>query len=75
MPEMLDYLSGFGNENATEAIRGAFPSAKIPDKSPRLGFIPEQLSGTSFTVPGREARRVWLYRIRPFRDASRLSPH
>ena len=31
----------------------------------RYGLYAEQLSGTAFTVPRREARRTWLYRIRP----------
>jgi homogentisate 1,2-dioxygenase len=56
--------SGFGNEHASEAIRGALPARNSPQKVP-FGLYAEQLSGTSFTVPRRESRRTWLYRLRP----------
>ena len=62
---MPAYLSGFGNEHATEAVAGALPIGQnTPQKTP-LGLYAEQISGTAFTVPRREARRVWMYRIRP----------
>jgi len=58
-------LSGFGNEFATEAVPGALPSGRnSPQRSPH-GLYAEQLSGTPFTVPRKESRRTWLYRIRP----------
>ncbi len=59
------YLSGFGNEHATEAVVGALPAAQNSPQRPPLGLYAEQLSGTAFTAPRREARRSWLYRIRP----------
>ncbi|HET8995710.1 MAG TPA: homogentisate 1,2-dioxygenase, partial [Acetobacteraceae bacterium] len=59
------YLSGFGNEFASEAIGGALPVGQNAPQRPPLGLYAEQLSGTAFTVPRREARRTWLYRIRP----------
>ncbi len=58
-------LSGFGNEFATEAITGALPQGRNSPQRPALGLYAEQLSATPFTVPRREARRSWLYRIRP----------
>ena len=61
-------LSGFGNEFATEAVPGALPIGKNSPQRPPLGLYAEQLTGTSFTVPRREARRSWLYRIRPSAD-------
>jgi len=61
----LTYLSGFGNEHATEAVAGALPVGQNSPQRPPLGLYAEQLSGTPFTVPRREARRSWLYRIRP----------
>ena len=62
---MPAYLSGFGNEHATEAVAGALPIGQnTPQKAP-LGLYAEQISGTAFTVPRHEARRVWMYRIRP----------
>ncbi|MGE0222886.1 MAG: homogentisate 1,2-dioxygenase [Acetobacteraceae bacterium] len=65
MGDYTDYLTGFGNEFATEAISGALPQGQnSPQRSP-FGLYAEQISGTAFTVPRREARRVWLYRIHP----------
>ena len=64
----LDLLSGFGNEFATEAVPGALPIGKNSPQRPPLGLYAEQFTATSFTVPRREARRSWLYRIRPSAD-------
>ena len=61
----LNYLSGFGNEFATEAIAGVLPVGQNSPQRPALGLYAEQLSGTPFTVPRHAARRSWLYRIRP----------
>ncbi len=59
------YQSGFGNEFATEAERGALPEGQnAPQKAP-LGLYTEQLSGTAFTAPRAVNRRTWTYRIRP----------
>jgi homogentisate 1,2-dioxygenase len=59
------YLSGFGNEFATEALPGVLPVGQnSPQKAP-LGLYAEQLSGTAFTAPRAINRRSWLYRIRP----------
>ena len=70
MPDTLAYLSGFGNEHASEAVAGALPVGQNSPQRPPLGLYAEQLSGTPFTVPRREARRSWLYRIRPSADHS-----
>src|SRR5579883_3313764 len=61
----LQYLSGFGNEHATEAIAGALPQGRNSPQRPPLGLYAEQLSGTAFTAPRAQNRRSWLYRIRP----------
>ena len=61
----LSYMSGFGNEFATEALPGALPVGRnSPQKAP-YGLYAEQLSGTAFTAPRHANRRSWLYRIRP----------
>jgi homogentisate 1,2-dioxygenase len=61
----LQYLSGFANEHASEAIAGALPQGRnSPQKAP-LGLYVEQLSGTAFTMPRRANRRSWFYRIHP----------
>src|SRR5713226_1962528 len=59
------YLSGFGNENASEAMEGALPIGQNSPQKPAFRLYTEQLSGTPFTVPRPDARRVWMYRIRP----------
>jgi homogentisate 1,2-dioxygenase len=61
----IAYLSGLGNECASEAITGALPVGQNSPQVPPLGLYAEQISGTPFTVPRNEARRTWLYRIRP----------
>jgi homogentisate 1,2-dioxygenase len=59
------YMSGFGNEFASEAASGALPKYQnSPQKAP-LGLFAEQLSGSAFTAPGRENQRSWLYRMVP----------
>jgi len=59
------YLSGFGNECASEAMPGALPVGQNSPQRHPLGLYTEQFSGTAFTVPRHEARRTWFYRIRP----------
>jgi homogentisate 1,2-dioxygenase len=59
------YLSGFGNEHASEALPGALPRGQNAPQKPPHGLYTEQLSGTPFTAPRHENRRSWLYRIRP----------
>ena len=59
------YMSGFGNEYATEAVPGTLPQAQNSPQQVAHGLYAEQLSGTAFTAPRRENRRSWLYRIRP----------
>ncbi len=61
----LSYMSGFGNEHASEAVEGALPVGQNNPQKPPLGLYAEQLSGTAFTAPRAENRRTWMYRIRP----------
>jgi homogentisate 1,2-dioxygenase len=61
----LDYLTGFANEFATEALRGALPEGRNSPQRAPYGLYAEQLSGTAFTAPRHSNRRSWLYRIRP----------
>ncbi|MBP1084869.1 MULTISPECIES: homogentisate 1,2-dioxygenase [Pseudomonas] len=63
--DALVYQSGFGNQFSSEALSGALPAGQnSPQKHP-LGLYAEQFSGTAFTVVRSEARRTWLYRIKP----------
>jgi len=59
------YMSGFGNEHATEAVPGALSRGRNSPQKPPLGLYAEQISFTPFTAPRSENRRAWLYRIRP----------
>jgi len=59
------YLSGFGNEFATEAVEGALPQHRNSPQQAPLGLYAEQISGTAFTQPRAVNRRTWVYRILP----------
>jgi homogentisate 1,2-dioxygenase len=59
------YLSGFGNEFATEALPGALPVGRNSPQRCPYGLYAEQMSGTAFTALRGDNRRSWLYRIRP----------
>lgn len=63
----LQYMSGFGNEFASEDPRcpGSLPKGQNnPQKCP-YGLYAEQLSGSAFTCPRTSNKRSWLYRILP----------
>ena len=64
-PADASYLSGFGNEFATEALEGALPVGQNSPQRAPYGLYAEQISGTAFTAPRSHNRRSWLYRIRP----------
>ena len=59
------YLSGFGNELASEALPGALPVGQNSPQRCPYGLYAEQISGTAFTAPRAANRRTWFYRIRP----------
>ena len=61
----FQYLSGFGNEFATEACPGALPEGQNSPQKSTLGLYTEQISGSAFTAPRAVNRRTWSYRIRP----------
>lgn len=61
----LKYQTGFGNEFATEALKGALPVGQNSPQRAAYGLYVEQISGTAFTVPRSHNRRTWTYRIRP----------
>ncbi|MEX0826392.1 MAG: homogentisate 1,2-dioxygenase [Acidimicrobiia bacterium] len=61
----IEYMSGFGNEHASEAVEGALPVGQNNPQKPPRGLYTEQLSGTAFTAPKAENRRTWFYRMRP----------
>jgi homogentisate 1,2-dioxygenase len=59
------YLTGFGNEFATEALQGVLPERGNSPQRVKHGLYAEQFSGSAFTVPRASQKRSWLYRIRP----------
>lgn len=69
------YLTGFGNEFATEALAGALPVGRNSPQRAPYGLYAEQISGTAFTAPRHENRRSWFYRIRPAAVHGEFVPH
>ncbi|EEC03290.1 homogentisate 1,2-dioxygenase, putative [Ixodes scapularis] len=68
LPETsLQYLTGFGNEFASEDPRcpGSLPEGQNNPQDCPYGLYAEQLSGTAFMTPRQTNRRSWLYRICP----------
>jgi homogentisate 1,2-dioxygenase len=63
--EQFKYQSGFGNEFATEVVKGALPIGRNSPQRAPLGLYAEQFSGTSFTTPRLLNKRTWTYRIQP----------
>ncbi len=61
----LQYMSGFGNEFATEAEPNALPKGQNSPQKVPYNLYAEQISGTPFTAPRHTNQRSWLYRIRP----------
>ena len=61
----LDYLPGFGNEHASEALPGALPIGRFSPQQAPYGLYAEKFSATAFTAPRATNRRTWFYRIRP----------
>ncbi|GAB3509275.1 homogentisate 1,2-dioxygenase [Pseudoxanthomonas daejeonensis] len=59
------YMTGFGNEFATEAVPGTLPVGQNSPQRVAHGLYAEQLSASAFTAPRGQNRRSWLYRIRP----------
>ena len=71
----LMYMSGFGNEFASEAVAGALPQGRnSPQRAPHALYT-ELLSGTAFTAPRAENRRTWLYRRQPSVVSGRYQPY
>ena len=71
----MSYLSGFGNEFATEAVSGALPRGQNSPQRVPYGLYAEQLSGSAFTAPRKENKRSWLYRLRPSAEHAPFQPH
>jgi homogentisate 1,2-dioxygenase len=59
------YMTGFGNEFASEALSGALPEGQNTPQHCPYGLYAEQLSGSAFTAARGANLRSWLYRIQP----------
>jgi homogentisate 1,2-dioxygenase len=70
--DALAYAPGFANEHASEALPGALPVGQFSPQRVPYGLYAEKFSATAFTVPRRDNRRTWFYRIRP---AAGQGPH
>ncbi len=66
----LQYLSGFGNEFATEARAGVLPKGRNSPQRVAHGLYAEQVSGSAFTAPRDHNLRSWQYRLRPSAEHS-----
>lgn len=66
----LRYLSGFGNEHATEATPGALPQGQNSPQRAPFDLYAEQVSGSAFTAPRDHNLRSWQYRLRPSAEHS-----
>ena len=65
LPNTTAYMTGFGNEFASEAVPGTLPQGRNSPQQVAHGLYAEQLTGSAFTAPRGANRRSWLYRIRP----------
>ena len=61
----MKYLTGFGNHFESQALPGSLPKGQNNPKQSPFGLIPEQISGTAFTMERSVNLRSWLYKIRP----------
>ena len=59
------YISGFGNQFATEAVEGALPQGRNSPQKVNRGLYAELISGSAFTAPRVDNRRTWMYRRQP----------
>ena len=71
---MANYMTGFGNHFASEAVEGALPVGRNSPQKPPFGLYAEQFSTTAFTAPRAENRRSWLYRLRPMAEHAPYTP-
>ncbi|MDH5539506.1 MAG: homogentisate 1,2-dioxygenase, partial [Rhizobacter sp.] len=68
------YLSGFGNQHASEAVPGTLPIGQNSPQRVANGLYAELLSGTAFTAPRAANLRSWLYRRQPSVMAGAYAP-
>lgn len=69
------YMSGFGNEFASEAAAGALPQGRNSPQQAPHGLYAELISGTAFTAPRATNRRTWMYRRQPSVVSGAYAPY
>lgn len=65
MDDALHYLTGWGNQFATEAIPGTLPAHQNAPQAVAHGLYAEQINGSAFTEPRHKNLRTWFYRLLP----------
>ncbi|MBB5203641.1 homogentisate 1,2-dioxygenase [Inhella inkyongensis] len=73
--DSFSYLSGFGNQHATEALPGALPVGRNSPQRCPYGLYAELLSGAAFTAPRAGNLRTWMYRRQPSVVTARYTPY
>jgi homogentisate 1,2-dioxygenase len=71
----LEYLSGFHNHCATEAVTGVLPIGQNSPQHVKHCLYAEQLSGSAFTCPRATNRKSWCYRLAPSVMQGAYIPH
>jgi homogentisate 1,2-dioxygenase len=71
----LEYLSGFHNHCATEAVMGVLPIGQNSPQHVKHCLYAEQLSGSAFTCPRATNRKSWCYRLAPSVMQGAYVPH
>jgi homogentisate 1,2-dioxygenase len=70
----MNYMTGFGNQHASEAVPGALPIGRNSPQRAAHGLYAELLSGSAFTAPRADNQRTWMYRRKPSVVVSGYAP-
>ncbi len=73
-PTSMNYMTGFGNQHASEAVPGALPIGRNSPQRAAHGLYAELLSGSAFTAPRADNQRTWMYRRKPSVVVSGYAP-
>lgn len=60
-----DYMPGFNNNFASEAVPGTIPHGQNSPRKVRFGLYAEQMTASAFVAPRHLNKKAWLYRARP----------
>ncbi|KAJ5958213.1 uncharacterized protein N7479_005363 [Penicillium vulpinum] len=65
LEDPFEYLAGFNAWHQTETAPGIIPQGTTFLQKGKYGVYPERVSGTSFTVPRKDSKQTFLYRLLP----------